>query len=313
MIDALVGLNNLTAVIRTEAETLAAYVVSSTYASAATGLDSRTAKDVDGRGKREPIRPGPRGKSDDQDAGSWTVTVGSERGWWGTTLLPGQLEEFIDRHRHTVQDHPGDSHRDKLACKISNAFARQRILCGVPRSWQSDTTWPSIRLYFDADTSPIHLDLEQLSPEAALLHSTRLVLSTAPLANSASGSSFAQHQLQRKLEATQQALREERHKYRSLLAAPSAAGGRHGRRPVVGLGSSQRSSALPSSSPSSGSRSYGGNAPSSDDTSTVSSQPSRRGWQRTLSLVNPTRVQRADPSENDDFVGDHDDDGELDM
>ncbi|KAI3483180.1 hypothetical protein L1887_53960 [Cichorium endivia] len=104
----------------------------------------------------------------------------ASEGGGGTTLLPGQLEEFTDRHRHTVQDHPGNSHRDKLACKISNAFARQRILCGVPRSWQGDTTWPSIRLYFDADTSPIHLDLEQLSPEAALLHSTRLVLSTAP-------------------------------------------------------------------------------------------------------------------------------------
>lgn len=310
MTDALVGLDNLTAVIRTEAETLAAFVVSSTYASATTGLDSRAAKNVDGPDK---VGSTSQRKKDGEETGLWTVTVGSEQGWWGTTLSPASLQKLLDRHRHTLQDHPGETHRDKLASKISNAFARQRILCGVPRSWQNNTAWPSIRLYFDADTSPIHLDLEQLSPEAALFHSTRVSLFAKPPSPSASGSSFAQHQLQRKLEATQQALREERHKYRSLLAAPSAAGGRHGKRPVVGLGSSQRSSALPSSSPSSGSRSYGPNAPSSDDTSTVSSQPNRRGWQRTLSLVNPTRVQRAYPSENDDFVGDDDDGGELDM
>ncbi len=51
------------------------------------------------------------------------------------------------------------------------------------------------------------------------------------------GSSMSSREaaLERRLEETQQALREERHKYRALLAAPSAANGRAGGRTVVGL------------------------------------------------------------------------------
>ena len=71
---------------------------------------------------------------------------------------------------------------------------------------------------------------------------------------------------------------------------------------------SRYKSGLPSSSSSNGMA--GGGGPSSDDLISLSSdapeKPSQS--QRALSLVNPTRVRRADPKENDGFVGDHDDD-----
>lgn len=86
----------------------------------------------------------------------------------------------------------------------------------------------------------------------------------------------------------------------------------------MGLGpslpSASQRSPLPPSSQSSGSRSRGlpssssGAGPSSDDWGSASGDTRRVGGsQRTLSLVNPTRVQRANPGENEGFVGDDDD------
>ncbi|CDS01475.1 hypothetical protein [Sporisorium scitamineum] len=224
-----------------------------------------------------------------------------------------------------------------FADKVRNAFRRQSIMVGVNKTAPKDTHyWKSIRLYIDPKLYPIQLKLDRLDDRLALIRSTNIVLQRTPYAPSANTSlksatddgetaSLAElHALQRKLEATQQALREERHKYRSLLAAPSAANARAGRRPVVGLGpamlpnASQRSQMLSQtpSSPSTGSRSRSGLPSSSSSASNaagvssddfaLSSDGPERVSQRTLSLVNPTRVRRADPSENDGFVGDDD-------
>lgn len=350
MDDALCILDELTAVVETEHEAASRFIVASHYKrdlSAEVKLeikqeDADNDKDEEedddddeefvltSTSKRRIVsRDEPKGETIEV-SGTWTVTLGCGTGWWSLDLHGRALHELIS----------GSAPLSKAAIQtfahsIRSAFDHQSITFDTKfthtTSVDSDPL-SSIRLSIDVDTFPIELTLARLSAEDALASSTRLLLSRihpdphkTPRAASRGTSSFELHQLQRKLEATQQALREERHKYRSLLAAPSAATARAGRRPVVGLGpslvnGSQRSQALPPSSPSHGhksrsgmpssSSSNSGAGPSSDDTFSVQdsqrSMSQRSVSQRMTSLINPTRVRRADPSENDGFVGDDD-------
>ncbi|KAJ9474920.1 hypothetical protein PHBOTO_004790 [Pseudozyma hubeiensis] len=216
--------------------------------------------------------------------GTFSVTVGCKDAWWGADVQGLALASMVRSGVIRTGGDPEEPTHEEcqlFADKFNSAFSRQSIMVGVKKTASLDTSRSA---------------------------STRNVDSTP---------SLKLHQLQRKYEAAQQALREERHKYRSLLAAPSAANARgSGRRPVVGLDpmlqrASQRSPSMVQQTPSSpstrsglpsSSSSSGITGPSSDDLQDV--PPS----QRTLSLVNPTRVRRADPGENQGFLGDSDED-----
>lgn len=235
--------------------------------------------------------------------GTWEVGLGCEAGWWSNSVSGRDLRNLI-------------LHGDKaLVNQVRGAMERKSI------SFSPDDSL----LSFDSDTSePIVLKLSRLHTSAALALSTRLHFNRAEPSTSQL-SSHERHTLQHQLDSAKQALKEERHKYRKLLAAPSAATARAGRRPVVGLGplprASQSQSQVQMPSSSSGlSSSPAGAGPSSDGLEmevggkvvggTRQSQgqsQSRSQSQRTMSLVNPTRVVRADPSRNNAFVGDSDD------
>ncbi|SJX64604.1 uncharacterized protein SRS1_15421 [Sporisorium reilianum f. sp. reilianum] len=328
-------LHGLNTVIETEHSTLHKYVVSLEYhlwdATPRQDKDDANGDTSPSSGKRRKL---------DMLRGMLVVTVGCDSAWWSTSVEGEALASLVTSgglatpSSGTTIDSANVSEEQyqPFAAKVRSAFRRQSIMVGVKKAATKEPhLWPSIKLYIDVEENPIQLKLDRLTDRLALVQSTAIVLRSsiyAPAVTTAQTSALNEgesvplaelHSLQRKLEATQQALREERHKYRSLLAAPSAANARAGRRPVVGLGpavlpgASQRSqivsqqpsspssrskAGLPSSSSSSGG--VDDDAPSSDGLERVS--------QRTLSLVNPTRVRRADPSENDGFVGDDDDD-----
>ncbi|CDR88793.1 uncharacterized protein SPSC_05625 [Sporisorium scitamineum] len=331
-------LHGLHAVIETEHARLNKYVVALEY-----HLYEASPPKEDANG----LSASPRQKRRKMETlqGVLIVTVGCDSAWWSTCIQGPALGALIASAGQITSSsvavsEPAELTEDQcqpFADKVRNAFRRQSIMVGVNKTAPKDTHyWKSIRLYIDPKLYPIQLKLDRLDDRLALIRSTNIVLQRTPYAPSANTSlksatddgetaSLAElHALQRKLEATQQALREERHKYRSLLAAPSAANARAGRRPVVGLGpamlpnASQRSQMLSQtpSSPSTGSRSRSGLPSSSSSASNaagvssddfaLSSDGPERVSQRTLSLVNPTRVRRADPSENDGFVGDDD-------
>ncbi|SNX87102.1 uncharacterized protein MEPE_05812 [Melanopsichium pennsylvanicum] len=259
--------------------------------------------------------------------GSWTVLLGSDQGWWSVSFQGKALKNFIQSNINKATGsrlHLADAMA--FSQRVWLAWQRQSIHLAIKRTESLNTAlWPFIKVHIDLDTDPISLTLERLSSEAALAATTRLLLNSfhslasepQQTASRSLSSSIEHDQLQKKLEATQQALREERQKYRSLLAAPSASTKRTGRRPVVGLApsftnSSQRSLTLPPPSPSQGSKnkneqpnSSSDIGPSSDDLQGDGVRQSQRASQKLrASLVNPTRVRRADPSDNDDFVGD---------
>ncbi|GAC94876.1 hypothetical protein PHSY_002449 [Pseudozyma hubeiensis SY62] len=316
-------LDGLHTVIDTQQSTLRKYVVALEYT-------------VDGKAERNGSNASSSEKhKSDTLHGILIVTVGCKDAWWSVEIQGSALCTMI---RADVKGTGGDYEElthvecQLFADKVNSAFSRQSIMVGVKKSASLDSkTWTSVVLYIDVEQDPVTLKLRRLTDKSALDRSTNIILlaktdiASSNAVHSASSRKVDSrpspefHQLQRKYEAAQQALREERHKYRSLLAAPSAANARGGgRRPVVGLDpmlqrASQRSQSMlletpssPSSSTSirsglpSSSGSGGITGPSSDDLQDV--PPS----QRTLSLVNPTRVRRADPGENQDFVGDSD-------
>lgn len=348
-------LDNLSAVIQTEQAIVPRFVIASCYdlpVDAKIEVGTKASDDDDDeeeeslltRKKRRTANHDELNDAQDELKGTWTVTLGCEKGWWSISLQTQELSNTIIDSSSALSEQLNNANVRAFADKVRSAFQRQSILFGAKKpsdasfasSSSSTPLWPAIKLYLDLDVDPIELKLSHLSTEAALQRSTRILLSLPALSSPSSSSlpvkatslpSYELQSLQRKLEASQQALREERHKYRSLLAAPSAASARAGRRPVVGLGpglpsasQNQRSNFLPSSSPSSShsrssktggaaaSSSSGFGGPSSDDLQGESMGAGGRSLTRTLSLVNPTRVQRADPSENDGFLGDEDGD-----
>lgn len=314
-------LDGLHTVIDTEQSALRKYVVALEY----------TVEDK--AEKNEPNASSSKKRKSDTLHGILSVTVGCKDAWWGADVQGSALSILV---RRVVSGTGGDTEEPThdecqlFAGKINSAFSRQSIMVGVKKSASLDSkTWSSIVLYIDVEQDPVILKLRRLTDRLALDRSTNIILlgktnvSSITASHSAasrhvdSTPSLELHQLQRKYEAAQQALREERHKYRSLLAAPSAANARGGgRRPVVGLDpmlqrASQRSQSIIQKTPSSpstrsglpsSSSSSGITGPSSDD---LQDPPPS---QRTLSLVNPTRVRRADPGENQDFLGDSDED-----
>lgn len=313
------ALDGLTTVIETDKSGLQKYVVASDFSQYEVS-SSDDNDDDDGQDERTPKRRKP---SREELTGVWTVTVGTIGGWWS-----GHFEKAALLDDLTRLDAPPTTNVEekweKLATKLRTAIEQRSVMIGLKKSVADHAAQAaSIKLYLDLDEDPVELKLQRLNDETALKRATRIVLRANVSANGEEEAAalLQRDQLQRKLEATQQALREERHKYRALLAAPSAQSARTGIRPVVGLrpsfGSASQSSP-PSqhwSSPSSSSgakrrgewpsSSSGALGPSSDDGSSQSSVK-KRSSQKSLSLVNPTRVQRADPSENDEFVGDDD-------
>ncbi|SAM83770.1 uncharacterized protein UBRO_06526 [Ustilago bromivora] len=334
-------LDGLTAIIQTDEAVIPRFVVASVYETPGSGgarRESSPANDEDDE-EKESILSSHKTYHDDTNGetvasitGTWTVTVGCEKGWWSTSLDTQALQDLLGRPSVSTSKatYPTRSDIKSFTKRITSAYDRKSILFGGIRT-KDPSSWGAVKLFLNPESDPVELKLHQLSQAAALDISTKLILTSSlsfPSAATASFSSsaFEIHQLRRKLESTQQALREERHKYRSLLAAPSAVNSRTGRRTVVGLGpslpsvSQRTQSQMISSSPSSGSRSRGGVAssssgvgPSSEDLASISGDNRKVGGsQRTLSLVNPTRVQRANPGENDGFIGDDDDDDDDD-
>lgn len=333
MDDALHELHGLHTVIETNKSTLAKYVVALEYR-----LDARShLRANEETSATAALALSQKRRRIETPAGCFTVTVGCSDGWWSVQIKDSALRTLVSSavHESTIDSHePNEDRGKRFTDKVLNAFTRHSIMVGVKKSAPADArSWTSIRLYIDVEQDPIQLRLGRLDETVALARSTNIVLHNTRYASTSTAihqplsedvvsdrtSASDLHQLRRKLEASQQALREERHKYRSLLAAPSAANARAGRRPVVGLDplpqsrsqsirtmfsqtpsspstSSRSTSKLPSSS------SAGAAWPSSDDFSAPS--PS----QRSMSLINPTRVRRADPSENQGFVDDHLDD-----
>ncbi|SPO31021.1 uncharacterized protein UTRI_05341_B [Ustilago trichophora] len=326
MNEAMLSLHGLTTVIDTDNPILTSFLVISEYvlheASRTDEAESSKAASLPNKRRRTQL---------DQEAHVWIVTVGSEEGWWSVTVTDSDLQELVLRTANlTDSKRSSEDSSTTFATKIRTAFERNSVMFGIPKSSPPDASlWAAIKLFIDLTADPVDLKLFRLTDKAALRKSTtHLLLRNNPASQplkveTQSMSSFDLHQLQKKLEATQQALREERHKYRSLLAAPSSGTSRAGRRPVVGLGpsfmnGSQRAREMypPSSSQSSGSRSglpsssSGAGGPSSDNAFSMATEgmrESQRASQRnTTSLVNPTRVRRADPGENAGFVGDDD-------
>ncbi|CCF48639.1 uncharacterized protein UHOR_06526 [Ustilago hordei] len=337
-------LDGLTAIIQTDEAVIPRFVVASVYETPGSGdarRESSPANDEDDE-EEESILSSHKTYHDDTNGetvasitGTWTVTVGCEKGWWSTSLDTQALQDLLGHPSVSTSKAPYPTRSDikSFTERITSAYDRKSILFGGIRT-KDPSSWGAVKLFLNPESDPVELKLHRLSQAAALDISTKLILTSSLSFPSAaiasfSSSAFETHQLRRKLESTQQALREERHKYRSLLAAPSAVNSRTGRRTVVGLGpslpsvSQRTQSQMISSSPSSGSRSRGGVAssssgvassssgvgPSSEDLASISGDNRKVGGsQRTLSLVNPTRVQRANPGENDGFIGDDDDD-----
>ncbi|SPO30724.1 uncharacterized protein UTRI_05341 [Ustilago trichophora] len=327
MNEAMLSLNGLITIIETNNPILPSFLVISEYElqkpSHTDEAESSKAASLPNKRRRTRL---------DQDTHEWTVTVGSKDGWWSSSLPYVEVQELVLRTENLAG--PQSLSQDSsitFANKIRTAFERNSVMFGISKSAAPDASlWGAIKLFIDLTVDPVELKLIRLTDKAALRKSTSHLLlrcdttSQALKVETQSMSSFDQHQLQKKLEATQQALKEERHKYRSLLAAPSSATSRAGRRPVVGLGPSfmngssrARDMYPPPSSQSSGSRSglpsssSGAGGPSSDDAFSMAAdgmRESQRASQRdATSLVNPTRVRRADPGENAGFVGDDDD------
>lgn len=318
MDDALTALTNLTAVIQAEHDgVLSQFIVASFYEShipltAVKEEEKNGEGDDDDTEEEESVLSAVKPRvstlikdSAAESKGTWTIILGSQKGWYSTAFRGNWLQT-------TIREYTPEGTPKAFALRIKKSFEQRSF--GI----SSSSMDADIRLDFK---EYLEIYLDRLDPEEALEWSTRMHLIT-PSQPPASTSSYKLQSLQRKLDSTQQALREERHKYRSLLAAPSAANSRASaavsRRPVVGLGpplrasQSQRSSqqvGLPSSSPSAG--------PSSDGVeeslgSELTGIERKAGGQsqsqsRSMSLVNPTRVQRARPGEDEGFVGDSDD------
>lgn len=286
--------------------------------------------------------------------GVLVIAVGCDSAWWGVKIEGESFRTLLDRHSGHCDDHDSPeavrAQCRSLVDKLRTGFQRQQLLVCLTPPCPPDSdprAWPFINLLVDPESEVIPFFLSQLEPKKALARSTYLIFNATSLAPSPSshqagsndssangggllglnaGTSMSSREaaLERKLEETQQALREERHKYRALLAAPSAANGRAGSRTVVGLPRlptripPRRGSQQQPSSPSSGrgnasgsgsqldmartSSGAGAQEPSSEDVPLATQ--TQQASQRALSLVNPTRVRRADPKENDGFVGD---------
>ncbi|PWY98136.1 hypothetical protein BCV70DRAFT_202309 [Testicularia cyperi] len=262
--------------------------------------------------------------------GKWEVVFGCSDVWFRHTLSAEELEETVVSNSATGSD----GAREPFARRIARSIRDKTVDWSTRPASASPEAWRSVRLTLDEDAEapdlPVDIELERLSPQEALSLSTTLCISSvsgrAKLESTASASSATEvsglrqqlQQLQRRLESTQQALRDERIKYRTMLSA-STNRGSQSRRPVMAPSSSQSSLGLPSSSHShpnrSSSHSRSGLSsdpvhPSSDDlpASSQTQDTTVRASQRNLSLVNPTRVYRADPRDNDGFLGDSDSD-----
>uniref|UniRef100_V5EYG2 Uncharacterized protein n=2 Tax=Kalmanozyma brasiliensis (strain GHG001) TaxID=1365824 RepID=V5EYG2_KALBG len=333
-------LHGLQTVIATDQSTLRKYAVAIEYFL----HEPQSQADGHASGSSAPAR-GP------NRLGSFILTVGSDAAWWSASVQGPALQQLVTKFAPPQEPHLGKAsalafdpeYLTQAQCiefrdRLRTIFHHQAIMIGVqPSTSTSPRDWTSINLLLDPENDYVHLTLSRLDDRQALVRTASIVLSNTPYAPpplSPNPAELAPHiergdvkmslerdQLLRKLEETQQALREERHKYRSLLAAPSASNARTTRgRPVVGLrpritgSASQRSIQLPSSSASSESRrgiersssGSGPQAPSSDDFPPVGGDTQTQASQRLTSLVNPTRVRRADPRENDGFVGDDD-------
>lgn len=290
--DPLLALNGLTTVIRTGQKAVPAFVASSSYAENVSGEQS-TLSASDGSHQK----------------GTWTVVIGCEQAWWGVKLRDSNLHTILQRYGSDV---------DRFVTHVTKAWADAMIGWSASPVNASVSKWTTISLRIgiwpEAQETSVKLSLGRLETAKALTLSTGLLLTNANfLQQGTDASELPSRQevanLQKKLEAAQQALREERHKYRTMLTASPSASGRtktvYPTTPSRRVRTSHSSTSL-LSSPSSH-RSSPLKAPGSDEIM-PKDEPMFRPSQRNQSLVNPARPFRAPPSQNDDFVGDSDSD-----
>lgn len=302
--DPLLALDGLTAVIKTEEQRVPAFVAQSSYVAAKPTEDEPT---------RRRSRTSSSIAEETISDGVWTVTIGCEQAWWGVALRGEHLRGVLQRYAGRYNPE-GRLTREGIG-ELAEWLLREWNGCllswsGSPRS-MSIEEWTTI--FFNIGPAPLNecltLRLGRLSSQTALKLSTSLLIASgAPKKTKQDTKSLEEEvaQMTKKLEASQQALRDERHKYRAMLtSSPSSSGRGRMSYPSTpsrkGRGSSHAS--ILSSSPSNRSSS------SQAADNVVSLQPSNEPTtQRNLSLVNPMRAFRAPPSQNGGFVGDSDSD-----